>query len=82
MSANWNGTSFWTAVFGLVAALVTLVAAMGGILGISERGTSAGGDGVEPIPPTATAGGCNPSHCHSDRNAQSHRDSDPDSLVH
>jgi hypothetical protein len=60
MPANWNGTSFWTAFFGLVAALVTLVAAMVGILGTSEGGTSAGRDAAEPISPAATAAATTP----------------------
>ena len=56
MGADLNGPSFWTTVLGLVAALVTLLAAIGGLLGAFQGvGTSAGGDGAEPTAADATA---------------------------
>jgi hypothetical protein len=48
MPASWNGTSFWTAVFGLIAATITLVATVAGLLGTLQGGTPAGGHGVQP----------------------------------
>lgn len=48
MPASWTGTSFWTAVFGLIAATVTLVATVAGLLGTLQGGTPAGGHAVQP----------------------------------
>lgn len=52
MDSNANPTHFWTAILGLVAAIVTLLATIGGTAGVFQSGgTTAGGQGTAPSPP-------------------------------
>lgn len=56
MDANANPTHFWTAILGLVAAIVTLLATIGGTAGVFQGGgTTAGGQGTAPPSPPADA---------------------------
>ncbi|HET8943830.1 MAG TPA: hypothetical protein VFO59_03535, partial [Dehalococcoidia bacterium] len=56
MDANANPTHFWTAILGLVAAIVTLLATIGGTAGVFQGGgTTAGGQGTAPPSPPAEA---------------------------
>jgi hypothetical protein len=60
MPGNLNGTSFWTAVFGLIAALLTLVATVGGLFATSQGGTSAGGNSGVPTAAAADSATATP----------------------
>jgi hypothetical protein len=52
MDNSANPTHFWTAILGLVAAIVTLLATIGGTAGVFQGGgTTAGGQGSAPSPP-------------------------------
>lgn len=54
MDTSGNGTHFWTAVLGLVAAIVTLLAAIGGTAGFFQGGDATPG-GASAGPDAATA---------------------------
>lgn len=52
MDSDANPAHFWTAILGLVAAIVTLLATIGGTAGVFQGGgTTAGGQGSAPSPP-------------------------------
>ena len=52
MDSNANPAHFWTAILGLVATIVTLLATIGGTAGVFQSGgTTAGGQGTAPSPP-------------------------------
>ncbi len=56
MDTSGNGTHFWTAVLGLVAAIVTLLAAIGGTAGFFQGGDATpGGGSAGPDAVTAAA---------------------------
>ncbi|HET9477601.1 MAG TPA: hypothetical protein VFP63_08950 [Dehalococcoidia bacterium] len=61
MDSNANPAHFWTAILGLVAAIVTLLATIGGTAGVFQGGgTTAGGQGSTPPSPPAEAATATP----------------------